>query len=156
MCCSMPWCLATLIPHVLVSPMLTQVLHRREVTIVRCRVRSCPPHPIPRLLVSALLAQVLHNRDVTFECRPVQWCPAMVTSRLQTHPRSVHHSLHNLQISSFRGLQKATTIGQVLGLVTATLGISQVQFPAPRIDVLTRSVQRRASIDVNTRNSGYA
>jgi len=56
-------------------------------------------------------------------------------TRLQIHMRSLHHSLHNIQLSSLTGLNKATAMGQVLGLITATLGVSQVQIPAPRIDV---------------------
>ena len=115
-----------------------------------------PYPPIPRLLVSPSLTQILHHREVTSACCPVQWCAATPIPRLHIHLCSIHHSLHNLQLASFACLKKATTMGQVLGLITATFGISQVQLPAPRIDVLTKSVQGMASKAVKTSNSGSA
>ena len=70
------------------------------------------------------------------------------TPRLQFHLRSLHHSLRNVQLSSPVGFNTATIMGEVLGLITTTLGISQVQLPAPRM-FLTKSTQRRALMDVN-------
>ena len=78
---------------------------------------------------------MLHHREVTIICCPVQWCPVTCVPRIQIHLRSLHHSLHNLQLSSLAGLKKATTVVKLLGLVTATLEICQVQLPAPRIGV---------------------
>jgi len=89
----------------------------------------------PRLLVSPLLVQILHNREVTIGCCPVQWSQAILITRLQIHLRTLLHTLHIVQLSSFTCLHKAMTVGQVLGMVTATLGISQVQLPALRIGV---------------------
>jgi len=101
-------------------------------------VQWCPVIHIPRLLVSPFLAQVLHHREVTIVCCLVQWCPIKInisTADIAIHLRSLHHSIHNVQLFILTGFNKATIVGQVLGFITATLGVSQVQLPAPRIVV---------------------
>ena len=125
------WC-SSIIP----SLQHFEVLHHREAITECYQEMSFPPIPTPRL--SALLVQILYHREATIECCPVQLCHAALTPRLQFHLCSLHHSLRNLQLSRFVNLNKANTMGQVFGLVIATQGISQVQLPAPRIDVFSR------------------
>ena len=110
----------------LLSPLFTQVLHNREVTLSLCCISQwCPTIFIHRILVSDLLAEVLHHREVTIVCCPAQWSPASTIPRLQIHLRSLHHSHHYLQPSSSTCLNKATIVGQVHGLITTAPGISQ-------------------------------
>ena len=131
-----------------------EVLHHSEVTLECCPVKWCQATFIPRLLVSPLSTHVLHRRKATIECCRY---PTIPTPCLQFHLRSLHHSLHNVQLSSFAGLNEAITMVQVLGLVTATLGVSQVQLSAPRIDVSHEEHPAQGLLgDVNLLNSGAA
>jgi len=72
------------------------------------------------------------------------------------HLRSLHHSLHNVKLSSFADLKKATNMGQLLGLSTATPWISQVQLPAPRIDVSHKERPAQGLNGCDVLNSGAA
>ena len=134
-----------------------EVLHHREVVIACCLVQWCPISITPHFRVSPMLAQIQYNREVICECCQELLSPVKANiPRLQIYLRSLHNSIHNLQLSSFAGYKKAATMGQVLGLITPTLGISQVQLPAPPSMFLTKSVQRSASMDVNVLNVGSA
>ena len=99
------------------------------------------------------------HREVTIAYCPEQRCPAIRIFRLHVHLRSSHHSLHYLQLSSFAGLIEATTMRQVLCLVTATQWMDLSSAAPSRTAhrcVLTKSVQRRASMDMKTSNCGFA
>jgi len=71
------WCFANNIPRIIVSALLAQVLHHREVTIECCIVQWIPVKPTPRLLVSALLTQTLYYSEVTLIYCTVQWRAAI-------------------------------------------------------------------------------
>ena len=112
------------------SLQLFDVLYHNGVTPAFFPEKWCHVMRIPRLLVNPLLAQVLYHREVTPACCPVQWCITTTIPRLQMYLRSLHHRLHNVQLSSFAGFIKATTMGQVLSLIITTPWISDMQLPA--------------------------
>ena len=117
-----------------VSLLLTLVLYHKEVTSACVAMQWCPVICTPHLLISPLLTEIPHHKEVTPLYCPVQWSIATPIF-LQIYLRSLQCSLHNVPLSIFVGLKKASAMRIVLRFDCFILGVSQVQLPAPHIDI---------------------